>query len=328
MEYKSKLNFKDTERAIRKLKTFFQQTLSIKLNLLRVSAPLFVKQETGLNDNLSGKEKAVSFVVPAIDNCTCEIVHSLAKWKRMALSKYGFVKGEGLYTDMNAIRKDEPVLDDIHSIYVDQWDWEKIISKDERTQEYLEAIVKDIYSVIYKAARYISDDYSVLENYFVKDIKFLKSQDLEDEYPNLTPKERENVAAKKYGAIFIQNIGNTLKSGNKHDDRAPDYDDWQLNGDILVWYEPLNKAVELSSMGIRVDKKSLKEQLALKCVKNMTEYHKAILNDEYVLTVGGGIGQSRLCALMLNKIHIGEVQSSIWPESTVKEFKENGVILL
>lgn len=326
--YSSVLNVKDTEKAIELLRDFFQAEFADKLNLHRVSAPLFVSVETGLNDNLSGSEKAVSFDITAIPGINCEIVHSLAKWKRMALGKYGYEIGEGIYTNMNAIRRQESNLDNLHSVYVDQWDWEKVIGPKDRTREYLENIVKDIYSVIYKTAEYIASVYPQLNNYLSKDITFVTSQELENMYPDMTSNERENAYAKDYGSIFIIGIGEKLKSGNKHDMRAPDYDDWNLNGDILVWYDVLGRAVELSSMGIRVDKNSLLKQLATAGIKDMTQYHKDIINEVYPLTVGGGIGQSRLCEVLLHKAHIGEVQSSIWDSETVEECNKKGIVLL
>lgn len=327
-DYQVKLNLRETESAIKKVKDFFQITLSSKLNLQRVSAPMFVKLNTGLNDNLSGREKAVDFTITALNDVKCEIVHSLAKWKRMALKKYNFAPGEGLYTDMNAIRRQEDVLDNLHSVYVDQWDWEKIIEKEQRTREFLHKIVRDIYSAIYETADAVEKKYPQLKNFFAKEITFIKSQELEDEYPSLTPSQREYKAAKKYGAIFVENIGCKLNSGEKHDMRSPDYDDWSLNGDIIIWYPILQRQVELSSMGIRVDKQSLERQLKIANVKKYTEYHKNILNENFPLTIGGGIGQSRLCLVMLQKAHIGEVQSSLWPEETINECESKNIILL
>lgn len=327
-DYQVKLGVRETETAIKKVKDYFQIEFAKKLSLQRVSAPMFVKLNTGLNDNLSGVEKAVDFTITALDDVKCEIVHSLAKWKRMALKKYGFKPGEGLYTDMNAIRRQEQVLDNLHSVYVDQWDWEKVINKENRTIEFLHDIVKDIYSIIYKTAKMVEETYPDLKNIFAKDITFIKAQELEDLYPNLTPSEREYEAAKKYGAIFIENIGCKLKSGNKHDLRAADYDDWSLNGDIIIWYPILNRQVELSSMGIRVDKKALENQLKIANITNLSEYHNNILNNFFPLTIGGGIGQSRLCLVMLHKAHIGEVQSSLWSEETIKECEDKNIVLL
>lgn len=326
-EYKSQLSIKDTEKAIERMRDFFQYTLQNTANLHRVSAPLFVVTSTGLNDNLSGTERAVSFDISALGT-NCEIVHSLAKWKRMALKKYGYDAYEGIYTNMNAIRRDESSIDNLHSVYVDQWDWEKIINAKDRNREFLEKTVKEIYSVIYETSLYVEQIYPNVKSFLPKDITFVTSSELEDKYPELTTSERENVFAKKHGAIFVIGIGAKLKSGKPHDLRAPDYDDWSLNGDILVWYPILNRAVELSSMGIRVDDKALKSQLAEAGVSEYTEYHKAILNGEYPLTVGGGIGQSRVCQVILHKAHIGEVQCSVWDDETYKECADCGVDLL
>lgn len=321
------LNTKDTEKAIERMRDFFQEIFAENLNLHRVSAPLFVENSTGLNDNLSGSERAVNFEISALGK-ECEIVHSLAKWKRMALDKYGYVNGEGIYTNMNAIRRDENNLDNIHSVYVDQWDWEKIISKKDRNVDYLKKIVKLIYKSVYQTSKYVESIFPEVKSYLPESISFITSQELEDLYPELTPQDRENAFTKDKGASFIIGIGANLKSGISHDMRAADYDDWQLNGDILVWYPVLNRAVELSSMGIRVDKASLKSQLSIKNIKNYSQYHKAIFNDKYPLTIGGGIGQSRLCMVILQKAHIGEVQCSIWDESTVDECNTKGIELL
>lgn len=326
-DYKSQLSIKDTEKAIERMRDFFQYTLQNTANLHRVSAPLFVITSTGLNDNLSGTERAVSFDISAIDT-NCEIVHSLAKWKRMALKKYGYDAYEGIYTNMNAIRRDETSLDNLHSVYVDQWDWEKIINAQDRNREFLEKTVKEIYSVIYETSLYVEQIYPSVKSFLPQNITFITSTELEEKYPDLAPSERENAFAKKHGAIFVIGIGGKLKSGKPHDLRAPDYDDWTLNGDILVWYPILNRAVELSSMGIRVDTTALKKQLAEAGINEYTEYHKAILDGEYPLTIGGGIGQSRVCQVILHKAHIGEVQCSIWDDETYKECAECGVDLL
>ena len=326
--YKATLSVKETEKAIKMIKDHFQVAFARRLNLTRVSAPLFVAVDTGLNDNLSGSEKAVSFTIPAIDNVHCEIVHSLAKWKRRALYEYDFDINEGIYTDMNAIRRQEETLDNIHSVYVDQWDWEMIISKAERSKKFLHSVVKEIYTVIYDTAQFVADKYSQIENFLPPMLSFVTSQELEDAYPELTPEEREGEIAKKYGAVFVENIGGKLASGKPHGMRAPDYDDWSLNGDIIVWYPVLNRAVELSSMGIRVDSEAIKYQLKEKGIKKLTDYHKNIIDDVYPFTIGGGIGQSRLCQVMLHKAHIGEVQASLWPKETVDECKEKGVNLL
>ncbi len=327
-DYTSKLGVKETEKAIELLRDYFQEKFSQKLNLHRVSAPLFVRTDSGLNDGLSGTEKAVSFDVTAIPNSNCEIVHSLAKWKRMALGKYGYEVYEGIYTNMNAIRRREAVLDNLHSVYVDQWDWEKIITEKDRNFDFLKAVVKDIYSVIYDTAAFVESVFPQIKNRLVSDIQFITSEELLAKYPTMTTKERENAITKQYGAVFIMQIGEKLTNGETHDLRAPDYDDWALNGDIMVWYPELDKAIELSSMGIRVDAKSLEYQLKSKGLVPSTNYHKNVLNKTYPLTIGGGIGQSRLCQLLLHKAHIGEVQSSIWDEQTIAECEAKGVVLL
>ncbi len=327
-DYTSKLGVKETEKAIELLRDYFQEKFSQKLNLHRVSAPLFVRTDSGLNDGLSGTEKAVSFDVTAIPNSNCEIVHSLAKWKRMALGKYGYEVYEGIYTNMNAIRRQEAVLDNLHSVYVDQWDWEKIITEKDRNFDFLKAVVKDIYSVIYDTAAFVESVFPQIKNRLVSDIQFITSEELLAKYPTMTTKERENAITKQYGAVFIMQIGEKLSNGETHDLRAPDYDDWALNGDIMVWYPELDKAIELSSMGIRVDAKSLEYQLKSKGLVPSTDYHKNVLNKTYPLTIGGGIGQSRLCQLLLHKAHIGEVQSSIWDEQTIAECEAKGVVLL
>lgn len=326
--YTSKLDVKDTEKAIELLRDYFQDKFSKKLNLHRVSAPLFVSADSGLNDGLSGTEKAVSFDVTAVPNSNCEIVHSLAKWKRMALGKYGYNVGEGIYTNMNAIRRQEAVLDNLHSVYVDQWDWEKILLADNRNFDFLKNIVRDIYSVIYDTACYVESVFPQIKNNLVKDIYFITSEELLAKYPNMSTKDRENLITKEYGAVFIMQIGEKLSNGEPHDLRAPDYDDWMLNGDIMVWYPELDKAIELSSMGIRVDAKSLMYQLNAKGLQPTSEYHNNVINNVYPLTIGGGIGQSRLCQLLLHKAHIGEVQSSIWDEQTIAECENKGVVLL
>ncbi len=327
-DYTSKLSVKETEKAIELLRDYFQDKFSQKMNLHRVSAPLFVRTDSGLNDGLSGTEKAVSFDITAIPNSNCEIVHSLAKWKRMALGKYGYSVGEGIYTNMNAIRRQEAVIDNLHSVYVDQWDWEKIITEKDRNFDFLKSVVRDIYSVIYDTACYVEKVFPKITNRLVDDIYFITSEDLLKAYPNKTTKERENAITKKYGAVFIMQIGENLSNGEVHDLRAPDYDDWALNGDIMVWYPELDKAIELSSMGIRVDSKSLKYQLAAKGLEPSTNYHKNVIENTYPLTIGGGIGQSRLCQLLLHKAHIGEVQSSIWDNETIEECESKGVVLL
>ncbi|MCR5655864.1 MAG: aspartate--ammonia ligase [Butyrivibrio sp.] len=327
--YESALNLHDTQVGIKTVKDFFQNTLSENLNLLRVTAPLFVAPESGLNDNLNGVERPVGFDIKNEDERQAEIVHSLAKWKRFALKKYGFKIGEGLYTDMNAIRRDE-IPDNIHSVFVDQWDWEKAINKEDRNIEFLQDTVRTIYKVLRKTEKYMSIQYDYIEEILPHDIFFITSQELEDMYPGKTPKEREYLITKEKGAVFIMKIGDLLASGEKHDGRAPDYDDWALNGDILVYYPVLDIALELSSMGIRVDEDSLKTQLEKAGCTERAElpFQKAILNKELPYTIGGGIGQSRLCLFFLRKAHIGEVQCSLWPEDEAEEAKKNGIQLL
>ena len=325
--YKSALSVRQTEIAIKKVKDFFQRDLSVMLNLTRVSAPVFVTEGSGLNDNLSGFERPVSFDLKSGEKM--EIVHSLAKWKRKALADYGFSRGEGLYTDMNAIRRDEE-RDNLHSVFVDQWDWEKVIAKEERTEEKLEEVVNDIYRALCHTENYVADDLGFKERFFPPKITFIDSADLEEEYPSLTPKQREYQAVKKYGAVFIKRIGGKLKSGKPHDLRAPDYDDWNLNGDIMVYYPVLDIAFEISSMGIRVDETSLLSQLKEAGAEERANlpFHRALLEGKLPYTVGGGIGQSRICMLFLRKAHIGEVQSSVWDEETLRVCREKGVTLL
>lgn len=327
--YSPKLNLKETEIAIKKVKDFFENALARELNLTRVSAPLFVKPETGLNDNLNGVERPVGFDVKAIDGSGCEIVQSLAKWKRMALKKYDFFPGEGLYTDMNAIRRDED-LDNLHSIYVDQWDWEKIISKEERTMGTLKEIVNRIYKVFRGTEEYICNSYPVIEKVLPQEIYFISTQELEDRYPELSPKEREDAIAKEKRAVFITQIGKTLRSGNRHDGRAPDYDDWELNGDIIFWYPVLERAFEVSSMGIRVDEASLISQL--KETNNEErlnlQFHRDLMAGNLPYTIGGGIGQSRICMFFLKKAHVGEVQSSVWPDEMLEKCAKAKIFLL
>ncbi len=328
MKYSSILGLLDTEIAIKFIKDTFEKELAKSLNLTRVSAPLFVFPESGLNDNLNGVERAVKFDILTLKK-DVEIVHSLAKWKRMALSKYGFIEGAGLYTDMNAIRRDED-LDAIHSIYVDQWDWEKIINSEDRKLSYLKKTVNKIYKSLLKLEKAVNKKYPSLKTELPEKITFVSTSELEKLYPDLTRKERENKIAQKYGAVFLYRIGGKLKDGKPHDGRAADYDDWKLNGDILLWYDVLNIALEISSMGIRVDKKSLVSQLKAKkeLYKLDNPYCKGILEDKLPLTIGGGIGQSRLCMFFLKKAHIGEVQASVWDESTLKEYDNKGIHLL
>ncbi len=328
-DYCSGLNLHDTQIAIKTVKDFFQNLLSLSLNLSRVSAPLFVTPESGLNDNLNGVERPVAFDIKEQSSQTAEVVHSLAKWKRFALHKYGFSIGEGLYTDMNAIRRDEDT-DNIHSIFVDQWDWEKIISKEDRNLDFLKDTVKTVYKSLRKTEKYMAIQYDYIDEILPHDISFITTQELEDKYPGNTPKEREYLIAKEKGAVCLMQIGDKLASGEKHDGRAPDYDDWALNADIIVYYPVLDIALELSSMGIRVDEKSLLEQLDKAGCKERANlpFQKAILDKELPYTIGGGIGQSRICMFFLRKAHIGEVQCSIWTPETIEICKARGVELL
>ena len=327
--YHSELNLHDTQAAIKTVKDFFQQTLAEQLNLLRVTAPLFVTPESGLNDNLNGVERPVSFGVLEQDDRIIEVVHSLAKWKRYALKQYGFAMGEGLYTDMNAIRRDE-TTDNIHSIYVDQWDWEKIIAKEDRNVETLKDTVRKIYKTLKKTEKYMAIRYDYIEEILPKDIFFITTQELEDLYPGLSSKEKEYRITKDKGAVFLMQIGGKISTGEPHDGRAPDYDDWSLNGDILVYYPVLDIALELSSMGIRVDEDALLRQLdAAGCPdRAKLPFQKAILDQQLPYTIGGGIGQSRICMFFLRKAHIGEIQVSVWPDEIREEAKAHGVCLL
>ena len=327
--YKSPQTIKQTEKAIKEVKDYFERALADALHLTRVSAPLFVKPSSGLNDNLNGVERPVSFGIKEQDDAIVEIVHSLAKWKRMALRDYGFEMGEGLYTDMTAIRRDEET-DNIHSLYVDQWDWEKIIDKADRNEETLREVVFRIYMAIKQTEYYICGKYHFMDPFLPNEIAFVTTQELEDRWPDKSAKERENLIAKEKGAVFIMKIGGALLSGERHDGRAPDYDDWELNGDILVYYPVLDMALELSSMGIRVDEESLTRQLELSGCQDRAElaYHKAVLNKELPYTIGGGIGQSRICMFFLQRAHIGEVQSSIWPDDVLETAKDAGIHIL
>ena len=327
--YKSPQSIKDTEKAIKEVKDYFERALADALNLTRVSAPLFVKPESGLNDNLNGVERPVAFGIKEQDDAMVEIVHSLAKWKRQALSEYGFTVGEGLYTDMTAIRRDEET-DNIHSLYVDQWDWEKIIEKSDRNMDTLKETVFRIYMAIKQTEYYICGKYHFMDPFLPNEISFVTTQELEDRFPDKTAKERENLIAKERGAVFLMQIGGALASGERHDGRAPDYDDWQLNGDILVYYPVLDMALELSSMGIRVDEDRLKEQLKISGCEDRASlpFQKAVLEKKLPYTIGGGIGQSRICMFFLQRAHIGEVQSSIWPDEVLKIAKENGINIL
>ena len=328
-DYHSELNLHDTQIAIKTVKDFFQNLLSQRLNLSRVSAPLFVDPDSGLNDNLNGVERPVTFDIKEQNGREAEVVQSLAKWKRYALKKYGFSYGEGLYTDMNAIRRDE-TTDNIHSIFVDQWDWEKIIKKDERTIATLMDTVKIVYKCLRKTEKYMAIQYDYIEEILPHDIFFVTTQELADMFPDNTPKEREYYIAKAKGAVCIMQIGDILENGERHDGRAPDYDDWSLNADIVVYYPVLDIALELSSMGIRVDKKALLSQLKKAGCEERKDlpFQKAIINEELPYTIGGGIGQSRICMFFLRKVHIGEVQSSLWPEDMIAQCEENGIQLL
>ena len=316
-QYKSELNLHDTQLAIKTVKDFFQALLAQRLHLTRVSAPLFVDPATGLNDNLNGYERPVTFGIKEQDDKNAEVVHSLAKWKRYALKKYGFQVGEGIYTDMNAIRRDEST-DNIHSIFVDQWDWEKIMSPEERNLDFLKSTVKDIYEALKNTEKHMADQYDYIETILPDEIFFITSQELEDRYPDLTPKEREYTITKEKGAVFIMQIGGVLASGDRQDGRSPDYDDWSLNGDLIVYYPVLDIALELSSMGIRVNADALRAQLKECGCQSRAKlpFQKSILNGTLPQTIGGGIGQSRICMFFLRKAHIGEVQCSVWPMET------------
>ena len=328
-KYDPRLTIRETQDAIKYIRDTFQKEMGRELHLERISAPLFVEQSSGLNDNLNGVERPVSFDMAAIPGETMEVVHSLAKWKRMALKEYGFQPGEGLYTNMNAIRRDEEV-DNLHSIYVDQWDWEKVISAEDRNVAYLKRTVRDIVSAVSETSSALNVAFPSLHTKLPSEVFFITTQELEDLYPDLTPKQREDEICKKKGVVFLMQIGKILKSGIKHDGRAPDYDDWELNGDILYWNEVLGHAFEISSMGIRVDPKSLDSQLTIAGCddRRALPFHKMLLNGELPLTMGGGIGQSRLCMLLIGTAHIGEVQVSLWDEATRKTCEDAGVMLL
>lgn len=330
-KYQPTLTIRDTEAAIVFIRERFQEVLGQKLHLQRMSAPLFVEKDTGLNDNLNGVERPVAFDAKDLPkDDTVEIVHSLAKWKRMALKKYGFGIHEGLFTNMNAIRRDED-LDNFHSIYVDQWDWEKIIAKEERTEDTLKETVRKIFSAIKQVETECAERYPASTYRLPEDVHFVTTQELEDTWPDLSPEEREDKIAKKEKAVFIMKIGDKLKrSGQPHDGRAPDYDDWALNGDLIFWYEPLGQKLEVSSMGIRVSPESLHEQLKkADCLdREKLPFHRQLLKGELPYTIGGGIGQSRLCMLLLGKAHIGEVQASVWPSEMLKECEEHHIQLL
>lgn len=328
--YKTALNVYDTQRCIEFIKSRFQNNLKAALNLKRVSAPLFVQASTGFNDDLNGVERPVTFDVPAAGEGEYQVVHSLAKWKRWALRAYDFREGNGLYTDMNAIRRDEAVLDNLHSVYVDQWDWEKIITEADRNLEYLKETVRRIVSAICMTCDEVRWEFPAVRTELSRDVFFITTQELEDMYPELSPSERENEITKAHDTVFLMQIGKKLRSGKPHDGRAPDYDDWELNGDILFRNHVLDRAFEISSMGIRVDPESLDRQLALSGCDNRRTmpFHRALLAGELPLTIGGGIGQSRLCMLMMGCAHIGEVQSSVWDDETLKKCEKAGIRLL
>ena len=336
--YHALLDRKQTEQGIKLIKDFFQQNLSTELRLSRVTAPLFVMKGLGINDDLNGVERAVSFPIKDLGDAQAEVVHSLAKWKRLTLAEYQIEPGYGIYTDMNAIRADEE-LDNLHSLYVDQWDWEAVVTEDQRTIDFLEDVVRRIYAALLRTEYLTCESYPEIKPFLPRKIHFIHSQDLLNMYPDLTPKQREDAICKKYGAVFIEGIGGKLSNGEKHDGRAPDYDDWStvdengktgLNGDILIWYPVLERSFELSSMGIRVDREALLRQLKSEGKEDRKElfFHKKLLNGELPLSIGGGIGQSRLCMILLHKAHIGEIQASIWPEEMRKECQHLGMPLI
>jgi len=336
--YINHLNLKETEEAIKLVKDYFEVELAGKLNLQRVSAPLFVESGTGINDDLNGIERPVFFDMKDISNTEAEIVQSLAKWKRMALARYGFAEGSGLYTDMNAIRRDE-VLDNLHSIYVDQWDWERVLSREERNLDFLKSIVNKIYDVLKETEMVMYKKFPELQPFLRDEITFVHSEELQERYPGLTPRDREDAITKEKGAVFVIGIGGNLSDGKPHDGRAPDYDDWTtstgektkgLNGDVFVWNPVLEKGFEISSMGIRVDKNALIKQLEITGTEDRKEleFHKMLLEDKLPLSIGGGIGQSRLCMLFLQKAHIGEVQCGLWQDSMIEACEKNNIFLL
>lgn len=329
-DYKPTLSMRDTQKAIKIVRDTFEDNLAARLNLERISAPLFVTRKSGINDDLNGVERAVSFDVKEMPEAgDVVIVHSLAKWKRLALKKYGFMSGEGFYTDMNAIRRDED-MDNLHSIYVDQWDWEKVINREDRNIDYLKNTVKSIINALVDTLELVKEKFPQVKTEFTRDVFFITTQELEDMYPDLTAKEREKAITKEKQIVFLMQIGGKLKSGKPHDGRAPDYDDWSLNGDILVYSDVLEDVIEISSMGIRVDENSLDDQLNIadKNERREFDYHKQILNGTLPLTIGGGIGQSRVCMLLLGKLHIGEVQASLWSDEMIKTCAEKNVNLL
>jgi len=338
-QYKSILSLRETEKAIKEVKDYFERTLAWNLNLQRVSAPLFVRKGSGVNDDLNGIERKVTFQIRDDNDANAEIVFSLAKWKRLVLADYSFEPDEGLYTDMNAIRPDEESLDNIHSIYVDQWDWERVITDKQRNLDFLKTIVRKIYNAVRETEKHVRSLYPQIKPILPKDIQFVHTEELLEMYPDLTPRQREDKIAKEYGAVFIIGIGGELADGTVHDGRAPDYDDWitptlngkrGLNGDIFLWYPVLNRGFEISSMGIRVDKDAMLKQLEIRNALNRTQFdwHKRLLNGELPLSIGGGIGQSRLCMFLLHKIHVGEVHASIWPQDMLDKCRQAGIKLL
>ncbi|UPS45171.1 aspartate--ammonia ligase [Prevotella sp. E15-22] len=338
IDYQRLLDMRQTEQGIKLIKEFFQQNLSTELRLRRVTAPLFVLQGLGINDDLNGVERAVTFPIKDLNDARAEVVHSLAKWKRLTLAEYEIEPGYGIYTDMNAIRADEE-LDNLHSLYVDQWDWEAVIRKEDRTLVFLKNIVERIYAAIRRTEYLVCESYPQIKPFLPEKIHFIHAEELLKMYPDKTPKEREDAICKKYGAVFVIGIGGKLANGEKHDGRAPDYDDWStvaedgrkgLNGDILIWYPVLGRSFELSSMGIRVNKESLLRQLEIEGQQQREKlyFHQQLLNDRLPLSIGGGIGQSRLCMVLLHKAHIGEIQASIWPDSMREECKKMGMPLI
>ena len=338
IDYQRLLDMRQTEQGIKLIKEFFQQNLSTELRLRRVTAPLFVLQGLGINDDLNGVERAVTFPIKDLNDARAEVVHSLAKWKRLTLAEYEIEPGYGIYTDMNAIRADEE-LDNLHSLYVDQWDWEAVIRKEDRTLVFLKNIVKRIYAAIRRTEYLVCESYPQIKPFLPEKIHFIHAEELLEMYPDKTPKEREDAICKKYGAVFVIGIGGKLANGEKHDGRAPDYDDWStvaedgrkgLNGDILIWYPVLGRSFELSSMGIRVNKESLLRQLEIEGQQQREKlyFHQQLLNDRLPLSIGGGIGQSRLCMVLLHKAHIGEIQASIWPDSMREQCKKMGMPLI
>lgn len=328
-DYSALLSPVETQKAIKEIKDYFQNKLAAELNLQRVSAPIFVQPETGLNDNLNGTERRVEFTLKDMNEQIVEVVQSLAKWKRMALKKYEVLPGAGIYTDMNAIRRDEE-MDNLHSVYVDQWDWEQTITHEQRTKEYLHSVVIAIYEILKELGSFVNEKYEEINIELPDEIYFITTQQLEDLYPYKTPKERERLICNKYKAVFIEQIGGKLRSGQKHDGRSPDYDDWKLNGDIILWNDVLHDAFEISSMGIRVDAEAMHNQLIEAGAegRRALPFHIAVLNDELPYSIGGGIGQSRLCMYFLRKAHIGEVQASVWPDEMIADCNHAGIFLL